>query len=641
MRLINTSRLELTEFLVDVPPYAILSHTWSKDEVLFQDFASTRDEKAPSPKAGWKKVLAACELARILDHGWIWIDTCCIDKSSSAELSEAINSMFKWYGDATVCIAYLADVSAHNDPSLYADLTHSRWFTRGWTLQELLAPVRLNFYSAEWISLGSRARFAAAIEERTQIDAGFLQDWHVSLSAASVAERMCWASKRKTTRPEDLAYCLLGIFDVNIPLIYGEGAGAFKRLQEAILRQTDDQSIFAWGSLPNEGWPPALSASQANRPLLADSPSRFAGSGDIVPFAIPGFRAGLRLEHDGVVLSTPLWKPGRSARVEGRGGAAADSLFLAPLRCRRKKDFFDCIAICLRGTAGGDGHGQQESEKNLARGSGSWDSCHRLSEHFFLAPRTAWRTASLCEAFVHFDPSPLLQTLAALGNPDLLLDRGCVIRSLPPTYAAVSVFSASRGFRGEMPVLFPYTSAIPGAHGLAEPVVVRLQTGTYANGWEYWRTAQYEWSLDRREPDLALVLQFQYLSVQVENRPLFPSQPGWMVNRVVRIPEGATLTDVADWVVEESRRQGAVVDVDGQEGGAGDMAAVRTFPPRTTTTTAASSSSLETFEGFRLSLTVEPAFGPRVFVVDVADSEGRSVSRAASALDDDFEPVRG
>ncbi|KAF6830482.1 heterokaryon incompatibility protein [Colletotrichum musicola] len=544
MRLINTSKLELTEFLVDVPPYAILSHTWSKDEVLFRDFASTRDEKPPSPKAGWKKVLAACELARILDHEWIWIDTCCIDKSSSAELSEAINSMFKWYRDATDCIAYLSDVSAHNDPSLYTDLTHSRWFTRGWTLQELLAPVRLNFYSAEWISLGSRARLAAAIEERTQIDAGFLQDWRVNVSAASVAERMCWASKRKTTRPEDLAYCLLGIFDVNIPLIYGEGARAFKRLQEAILRQTDDQSIFAWGSLPNEGWPPALSASQVNRPLLADSPSRFAGSGDVVPFAIPGFRAGLRLEHDGIVVSTPLWKPGRSARVEGRGGAA-DSLFLAPLRCRRKKDFFDCIAICLRGTAGGNEHGQKHAEKNLQRGSSPWDSCYRLSEHFFLAPRTAWRTASLCEAFVHFDPPPLLQTLAGLGNPDLLLDRGCVIRSLPPAYEATRVYSASRGYREEMPVLFPYTSAIPGAHGLAEPVIVRLQTGTYSNSWQYWRTTQYEWSLDRREPDVALVLQFQYLSVQVENRPLFPSQPGWMVNRVVMIPEGATLEDVA------------------------------------------------------------------------------------------------
>ncbi|KAK2004231.1 HET-domain-containing protein [Colletotrichum falcatum] len=198
---------------------------------------------------GWSKVRSSCDLARSLGHDWIWIDTCCIDKSSSAELSEAINSMFKFYQKAVICIAYLSDVPY---PSSEVDVSNvlagSRWFTRGWTLQELLAPKNLNFYSSDWKLLGSRSRFSTSIVRVTGIRQEFIGCGgdYKRLGDASVAERMSWASRRRTTRLEDIAYCLLGIFGINMPLIYGEGERAFTRLQQAIIHEIDDQSIFAW-----------------------------------------------------------------------------------------------------------------------------------------------------------------------------------------------------------------------------------------------------------------------------------------------------------------------------------------------------------------------------------------------------------
>ena len=134
--------------------------------------------------------------------------------------------MFQWYRDAKVCYAYLFDVPSHVD--LHAEnslFTQSRWFTRGWTLQELLAPREVHFYGIEWAFLGAKKDLCYRIESITGIRSEFLQGQH--LHYASIAERMFWASKRRTTRTEDIAYCLLGIFDVYVPLIYGEGSNAF------------------------------------------------------------------------------------------------------------------------------------------------------------------------------------------------------------------------------------------------------------------------------------------------------------------------------------------------------------------------------------------------------------------------------
>ncbi|KAK1594643.1 heterokaryon incompatibility protein, partial [Colletotrichum navitas] len=392
MRLLNTATLQLSEFYDgQVPRYAILSHTWADDEVLFDDI-----EGGPSPKAGWAKVQSACRLARGQDHAWMWIDTCCIDKSSSSELSEAINSMFRWYRDADVCFAYLADApcAGPGTPECAAALAGSRWFTRGWTLQELLAPAALDFYSSDWRRIGSRPILARVIGSVTGIDPAYLDGdgGALRLAQASVAERMSWASRRQTTRAEDLAYCLLGIFDVNMPLIYGEGPKAFRRLQEAVIRDTDDQSIFAWGDVIVEGGDAAAAAALSDRrprPLLAESPAGFRNSGDVVPVWNPAAAAArVRIEHSGVTVITPLLRETPSKWVV-RGRPA---VFLAPLLCRRRGDPFNTLALCLRSATPSDRASDAASS-----------SYYRVSDALLTYAKTAWTGEKLRSAFVYFD----------------------------------------------------------------------------------------------------------------------------------------------------------------------------------------------------------------------------------------------
>nr|VWP01655.1 Alcohol oxidase [Ganoderma boninense] len=212
-------------------------------------------EPTPSPQAIWDdpqlspKIREACRVARENGYRYIWIDSCCIDKTSSSELSEAINSMYKWYGMAVVCYAFLADVpSGESHWSKDSNFRKSRWFGRGWTLQELIAPFRVEFLSSDWAPIGCKASFADLVENITNISSYALL--HLKpLEAFSVAQRLSWAAKRDTTRKEDRAYSLLGLFDINMPTLYGEGDRAFRRLQEEIMQRTPDQSLFAWGNL--------------------------------------------------------------------------------------------------------------------------------------------------------------------------------------------------------------------------------------------------------------------------------------------------------------------------------------------------------------------------------------------------------
>jgi hypothetical protein len=171
---------------------------------------------------------------------YFWVDTCCIDKSNAVELQEAINSMFRWYQDATKCYVYLQDVSrprsdsadGSNEPWESA-FQESKWFTRGWTLQELIAPALVDFFSKEGKLLGNKASLERHICERTGIPINALRG--SPLSDFSVLERMSWAASRETSRQEDKAYSLFGIFNVFLPIIYGEGLeNAFQRLQEAV-----------------------------------------------------------------------------------------------------------------------------------------------------------------------------------------------------------------------------------------------------------------------------------------------------------------------------------------------------------------------------------------------------------------------
>ena len=246
MWLINTHTLTLAEHNEPTPPYAILSHTWkANQEVTFKEFLTpTETTKA---KSGYKKIEACAMLAATDQLFYLWVDTCCIDKTSSAEISEAVNSMFTWYRNSSKCYAYMCDVRSGNcsNEQFQKDFKDSRWHTRGWTLQELIAPRDVEFYDRDWTDICSRNDNTELLSYITGVPENALDGG--DLGIYSVAEKMSWAAKRLTTRPEDLAYCLLGLFDVSMPLLYGEGRQkAFRRLQQHIIEMIDDQTILAW-----------------------------------------------------------------------------------------------------------------------------------------------------------------------------------------------------------------------------------------------------------------------------------------------------------------------------------------------------------------------------------------------------------
>jgi hypothetical protein len=231
LELKSNGHVSLTKDLINnIPPYAILSHTWGNDidEVTFKDLT----EGSPKAKTGYNKILFCAARARTNGLQYIWIDTCCIDKSNNAELSEAIISMFRWYRDAAKCYAYLTDVSTTTQ-NWTPDFRKARWFTRGWTLQELIAPSSVEFFSVEGELLGSKRLLEQQVHEITGIAVKALRGH--ALSEFSVSERLSWTEFRQTTREEDKAYSLLGIFNVNMPPLYGEGTeSAFRRLHEEI-----------------------------------------------------------------------------------------------------------------------------------------------------------------------------------------------------------------------------------------------------------------------------------------------------------------------------------------------------------------------------------------------------------------------
>ncbi|TKW59575.1 Vegetative incompatibility protein HET-E-1 [Colletotrichum tanaceti] len=274
------------------------------DEVTFQDIHNL---PLAASKAGFAKIRGCCVQALRHDIAWAWVDSCCIDKTSSAELSEAINSMYSYYLHARVCFVYLDDVPPRGPASALSSalplssppmdqlssLASSRWFTRGWTLQELIAPRRSIFYAVDWSRIGTKGMHSS---ERPFIRAlATISGIFESVLAKSrnprdysVAERMSWAAARRTTRDEDLAYCLMGLFGVSMPVLYGEGlASAFKRLQHHIIRTSPDESIFAWRADParhgvvvvdDDPYAGVLGRSSG---LLADSPAAFARSHDV------------------------------------------------------------------------------------------------------------------------------------------------------------------------------------------------------------------------------------------------------------------------------------------------------------------------------------------------------------------------
>ena len=340
MWLLESSTYKLREFIDSdhAPPYAILSHTWEGDEVSFRDVQDSAE--GVRLKAGFVKIRYLCEQALQDGVDWVWVDTCCIDKSSSAELSEAINSMYAIYAQAVTCYVYMVDVPATcvdlsddldqkvrngatptsaSECSLTTPIEGSRhmsafrwsrWFTRGWTLQELLAPPNVDFRNVSWGSIGPLHKLVLTVSDITGVGFEVLLGGR-SLEHCCVAEKFSWASFRATSRIEDQAYCLLGLFGVNMPLLYGERQNAFKRLQEELIKTTSDTSILAWHSLgmrrhimyrdviklvrsdlgdrelgPMPYWPHAAD-------LLASSVADFSGCGDVRTTELDGSLASV------------------------------------------------------------------------------------------------------------------------------------------------------------------------------------------------------------------------------------------------------------------------------------------------------------------------------------------------------------
>ncbi|KAH7112861.1 heterokaryon incompatibility protein-domain-containing protein [Dendryphion nanum] len=335
MRLINTHTIKLHEFYDEstLPRYAILSHTWGSDELTFQELSTLPsypelEHPELENRRGWYKIKQCCVQAVADGLEYAWVDTTCIDKSSSAELSEAINSMFRWYKNSAVCYAYIDDIHlpASSIPKIvvspgdptghwtkysgrmlpWGQLAEARWFRRGWTLQELIAPDHIVFYVEGWKFIGNKTEFRNALSAVTGIPVETLM--RRNPETRSVAHRMGWAANRTTTRIEDLAYCLMGIFDVNMPLLYGEGEKAFVRLQEEIMKDSDDQSLFAWKPVDTRNIAtvydiPALPREEGIS-IFANHPRQFASCSLVKPAAGDG--EPYSLTNKGVRMKAPM-----------------------------------------------------------------------------------------------------------------------------------------------------------------------------------------------------------------------------------------------------------------------------------------------------------------------------------------------
>ena len=260
MYLINVRSLELEEFGDETQvQYAVLSHRWQAGELIFEDTVRKQGHRYLPVDQIPEKVQRCCRQAANDGLSYVWIDTCCINKTDASQHEEAINSMFSYYQNAEVCYSYHFDV-----PGVF--LTKSELFKRGWTLQELLAPRKLVLFDRDWNKLGERLGLADQISNTTGIPSHVLRDAFVPNADTRLlaAETISWAQGRSTGRAADKAYSLLGLLDINMPMLYGLRERAFLKLQEAILLEHDDYSVFAWNGVR-----------PGNPSLLADSPDCF------------------------------------------------------------------------------------------------------------------------------------------------------------------------------------------------------------------------------------------------------------------------------------------------------------------------------------------------------------------------------
>ena len=439
MRLINATTMELEGPFTDyqAPPYAILSHTWGDDEMSLQEFADSTARCGN--REGFKKIREACAQALRDDLFHVWVDTVCIDKTSSAELSEAINSMYNWYAGAHVCYVYLQDLGSTSGD----DLQGCRWFTRGWTLQELLAPSSrsMTFFNSTWDSIGTKRDLVEQISTATEISVGCING-ECGIRSYSIADRMSWASRRSTTRPEDIAYCLLGIFDVNMPLLYGEGQErAFYRLQQEILRTSSDQTIFVWSNHLSGG---GLSSSIDN--ALASSPSCFNSHTSYEVARSLNDTYGYSISGQGVTLRT------RSNRPQTR----------ILLKCRRSGVYGLCALSVTRLRTGQNDFVRQSA---AVAEDISPDGLHEFTDDITLTLRT-----DLMSTY-RFEDENHLHYLIIVREPSqesgyFLADKGGFLSEDSPRTIAISPVAnmtpegAVLSFHGRDPTMTPFFVAL-------------------------------------------------------------------------------------------------------------------------------------------------------------------------------------
>ena len=407
MRLINTQTIQLRQFISEIPPYAILSHRWRSDpsgEATLQElheaqqsfaaipstfvinsrqldsdhFPSPQSEQSP-PQArdtrsakpsenheyspGIQKVADFCHIAKDYGYEWAWIDTACIDKTNSTELSEAINSMFQWYMNCECCFVYLHDMASDDCLEIF---DRSDWFTRGWTLQELIAPTHMVFCGSDWKQFGTKDSLRERLSASSGVPAEVLADPLLNF-CYSTAQRMSWAANRNTTRGEDISYCLLGLFDINLPLLYGEGArNAFERMQIQILQNFEDESVLAWEL--NEDDQPAYAivsiydttlgtgfylGTPALTGVLAWKPRHFLHSGNVVKSRTWVSNTPLRITSRGLeVVSEVHGMSGVAVRDALVGGGAEEmndpTVVTVRLACNQTAPAKPCYMILIK-----------------------------------------------------------------------------------------------------------------------------------------------------------------------------------------------------------------------------------------------------------------------------------------------------
>ncbi|KAI9164067.1 Vegetative incompatibility protein [Paramyrothecium foliicola] len=338
MKFLHTTSLQPVSWL-DRPPseYAIFSyHYWNaqstRPSIITNSnrtpaLAGTENGDLDSDKAQFdKNVAQACDQARIRNIDYIWIYALCVNAVSSADINEAVVGSFRLIWDAALCIVHLSDLTplpeggeAKSLEGLDTEISRCRWFTRGWTLQELVAARSVEFFDSGWNHRFSKNPLSARplLEEVSRIsnvDASVLAQ-RETLFLTSLGRRIWWAARRETSRPEDVAYCLVGICGIQGQLTprYGEGGhSAFLRLQEKILKSTNDLSILAWAKKPmHDQASDAKHKDMSQQKLLmsgvfAESPEDFHNFGCISKESAP-FTSNSELTFNSRGLSVQGW----------------------------------------------------------------------------------------------------------------------------------------------------------------------------------------------------------------------------------------------------------------------------------------------------------------------------------------------